>query len=129
MKSESSRPPALSRRERQILDVLYRIGPASVAQVRESMDDPPGYSSVRTLLGVMVEKGHLTHAREGTRYIYRPCTPPDVAGRSALSSLVRTFFGGSVQGAVSALLQAEDVDEDTLDELARLVDAARKEDA
>ncbi len=109
------------------MDVLYRIGPASVAQVREAMEDPPGYSSVRTLLGLLEEKGHLEHDRDGTRYIYRPTTPPEVAGRSALSSLVRTFFGGSVQGAVNALLQDEDVDEDTLDELTRLVERAREE--
>lgn len=123
----TNRPPAPSRRERQLLDALYRIGPASVADVRAALDDPPSYSSVRTLLGVMVDKGHLAHHREGTRYIYRPVMPAAEAGRSALSSLVRTFFGGSVKGAVSALLEAEAVDEDTLDELARMVEQARED--
>jgi predicted transcriptional regulator len=109
------------------MDVLYRIGPASVAEVRDAMDDAPSYSTVRTLLGLLEEKGHLSHERDGTRYIYRPTTPPEVAGRSAMSRLVRTFFGGSVEGAVSALLQAEEVDEATLDELARLVERAKEE--
>lgn len=119
-------PPPPSRRERQLLDALYRIGPASVADVRAALDDPPSYSSVRTLLGVMVDKGHLTHRRDGTRYIYSPVQPVEEAGRSALSKLVQTFFGGSVRGAVSALLDTEDVDEQTLEELAALVERAKE---
>ena len=119
--------PEPSRRERQLLDVLYRLGPASVSEVRAALVDPPSYSSVRTILGVMVDKGHLTHARDGNRYIYTPATPAEEAGRSALANLVRTFFGGSVQGAVSALLASEPVDEQTLDALAELVEQAKEQ--
>ena len=123
MKNES---PPLSRRERQIMDVVYRIGPASVAQVREAMADPPSYSSVRTLMGLLEEKGHLTHAQVGTRYVYRPTIPTEVAGKRALTDLVRTFFGGSIEGMVSTLIDADDVDPSTLDQLAELVESARK---
>lgn len=108
------------------MDVIYRLGSASVAEVREGLDDPPSYSSVRTLIGLLEEKGHLAHDRSGTRYIYRPTIPPEVAGRSALSNLLHTFFGGSVEGMVSTLLQSDEVDESTLEQLATLVDDARK---
>ena len=108
------------------MDVIYRIGPASVAQVRQAMQDPPSYSSVRTLLGLLEDKGHLAHEQVGTRYVYRPTIPPEVAGRHALSNLVHTFFGGSIEGMVSTLLRADDVDAETLDQLAHLVEQARK---
>jgi len=108
------------------MDVVYRLGPASVAQVREGLADPPSYSSVRTLMGLLEEKGHLSHDQVGTRYVYRPTTPPEVAARGALSNLLHTFFGGSVEGMVGALLQADDVDPATLDQLAALVDDARR---
>ena len=119
--------PPPSRREREILDVLYRLGRGSVADVRSGLADPPSYSAVRTLLGLMVDKGHVTHEREGNRYIYTPTTAPEVAGRKALSRLVHTFFGGSIEGVVSTLLDGRDVSPETLDTLADLVDQARKD--
>lgn len=119
-------PPPLSRRERELMDVIYRLGPSTVADVRDGMADPPSYSSVRTLLGVLVDKGHLVTDRAGTAYVYRPTVPADVAGRRALGRLVRTFFGGSIESAVSTLLADDDVDPATLDQLAELVDRARK---
>ena len=122
----STDPPVLSRRERQIMDVVYKLGSASVAQVREGMADPPSYSSVRTLMGLLEEKGHLSHEQVGKSYVYRPTVPADVAGRSALSNLLDTFFGGSVEGLVSSLLRSDEVDPTTLDQLAELVESARQ---
>jgi len=109
------------------MNVVYRLGSASVADVRAALPDPPSYSSVRTLMGVLGDKGHLEHEQVGKSYVYRPTVPPEVAGRTAAANLVHTFFGGSVEGLVSSLLQADDVDDATLDHLAHLVDQARKD--
>lgn len=117
--------PSLTRREREIMDVVYKLGEASVADVREGLSEPPSYSSVRTLMGLLEDKGHLSHTRDGTRYVYRPTVPAEVAGRSALSNLIDTFFGGSVEGLVSTLLRSEEVDPSTLEQLAELVESAR----
>lgn len=117
--------PSLTRREREIMNVVYRLGEASVAEVLEGLADPPSYSSVRTLMGLLEDKGHLSHTRDGTRYVYRPTVPAEVAGRSALSNLIDTFFGGSVEGLVSTLLRSDEVDPSTLDQLAELVQSAR----
>ncbi len=117
--------PSLTRREREIMDVVYKLGEASVAEVLEGLADPPSYSSVRTLMGLLEDKGHLSHTRDGTRYVYRPTVPAEEAGRSALSNLIDTFFGGSVEGLVSTLLRSDEVDPSTLDQLAELVESAR----
>jgi len=117
--------PSLTRREREIMNVVYKLGEASVAEVLEGLADPPSYSSVRTLMGLLEDKGHLSHTRDGTRYVYRPTVPAEVAGRSALSNLIDTFFGGSVEGLVSTLLRSDEVDPSTLDQLAELVQSAR----
>ena len=125
MPDPSSDPPALSRRERQILDIVYRLGRATAAQVRAELPESPSDSSVRTLLRLMEEKGHLSHESEGPRFVYFATTPPEVARSRALRHLIRTFFGGSAQQLVSALIDDEQIDEDDLDALARLVDARR----
>jgi predicted transcriptional regulator len=119
----------LSRRERQIMDVVYRMGRATAAEVQEALADPPSYSAVRALLRVLEEKGHLRHEQDGPRYVFLPTVPRDKARRSALRQLVQTFFEGSTAQAVAALLDAPDAklsDED-LERLARLIDQARQE--
>jgi len=116
----------LSRRERQVMDVLYREAKASAARIRELMPDPPGYSAVRALLRVLEEKGCVRHEAEGLHYVYRPAVPRDEAKESALRHLVRTFFGGSVEAAVLTLVSGRDVSRAELDRLARVIDKRRK---
>jgi BlaI family penicillinase repressor len=94
----------LSRRERQIMDVLYRKGRATAAEVLEHLADPPGYSSIRALLRILEEKGHARHEMDGTKYVFIPSVHRDAAKRSAIRHLVRTFFEGSPELAVAALL-------------------------
>jgi len=100
-------PAALTRRERQIMDVLYRLGRATAAEIMERLDDGPGYSTVRTQLRVLERKGHVKHEEQGLRYIYIPTVPQRSARRSALKHLVDTFFDGSTAKAVAALLGGE----------------------
>lgn len=118
----------LSRRERQIMDVIYRLGAASAAEVMEALPDPPGYSAVRGLLRILVEKGHLTHTQEGVRYVYRPTQPRQSAARSALAQVLQTFFGGSVEDAVATLLSEAETrpSEAELARLAALIEQARE---
>src|SRR3954464_12538943 len=94
----------LSRRERQIMDAIYRRGRATAAEVLEDMPDPPSYSAVRAMLRLLEEKGHLRHEQDGPRYVFMPTAPRDRASRSALTHVVRTFFDGSASEAVAALL-------------------------
>lgn len=117
----------LSRREREIMDILYRLGPSSVSDAREAMADPPSYSAVRALLATLEEKGHIMHARDGRSYIYRPRVPREQASRSALSRVVRSFFGGSSKAAAMALLQLDDLDESELSELEQAIARAREQ--
>jgi predicted transcriptional regulator len=121
-------PPALSRRERQILDIVYRLGRATAAEIRAQLVDSPSDSSVRTLLRLMEDKGHLAHEVDGPRYVYFATLAPEVASRRALHHLIQTFFGGSPQRLVSTLLDDEMLDDDTLDALAKLASDKRKED-
>ncbi len=119
----------MSRRERQIMDIVYEMKEASAQQVLERLPSPPGYSAVRALLRVLEQKGHLAHRQEGPRYIYSPLLPREKARRSALSHLKRTFFDGSTEDIVSALL---DISEDSLSDddyrrLTELIEKARKE--
>lgn len=119
----------MSRRERQIMDIVYEMKEASAQQVLERLPSPPGYSAVRALLRVLEQKGHLAHRQEGPRYIYSPLLPREKARRSALSHLKRTFFDGSIEDIVSALL---DISEDSLSDddyrrLTELIEKARKE--
>jgi predicted transcriptional regulator len=121
-------PDALTRRERQIMDVLYAAGRASAAEVRERMSDPPSYSSVRALLRILERKGHVRHEQDGPRYLYVPAVAPARARRAALSHLVRTFFQGSAERTVAALLESSDsrLSEAELDRLEQLIDQARR---
>lgn len=120
----------LSRRERQIMDVLFTRGRASAAEVLESMPDPPSYSAVRAMLRLLEEKGHVRHDQDGPRYVYAPTVSRATARRSALSRLVETFFGGSTEQAVAALLDMDrsKLDDEQLERLAGLIEHARRED-
>jgi len=111
--------PDLSRRERQIMDAVYARGRATAAQVEADLPDPPSYSAVRALLRVLEEKGHLRHRQDGPRYVYEPTVSRERARRSALERVVRTFFGGSTELAVAALLDPE-VSQLNTEELQRL---------
>src|SRR5579862_4755969 len=99
---------SLSRRERQIMDVVYRLGRASAADIHERLPDPPCAAAVRTLLRILEEKGHLRHEKDGPRHMYFPTTPRSVAQRSAVRHLLGTFFNGSRAAAVAALLDESD---------------------
>jgi predicted transcriptional regulator len=120
---------SLSRRERQIMDVLYARGRASAAEVLEAMPDPPSYSAVRALLRVLEEKGHVVHEQDGARYIYAPSVPREEVRESALRRLVQTFFGGSAEQAVAALIDIsrEELDDEQLGRMSRMIARARKE--
>ncbi|MFI5120398.1 MAG: BlaI/MecI/CopY family transcriptional regulator [Thermoanaerobaculia bacterium] len=119
----------LSRRERQIMDILYREGRAAAGEVLERLPDPPGYSAVRAMLRVLENKGHLTHVLEDGRYVYRPIVPRNRARRSALENLLETFFDGSAEKAVAALLSESrnPLGEEELERLSHLIADARKE--
>jgi predicted transcriptional regulator len=117
----------LSRRERQILDVLYSRGSATAADVLNALPDPPSYSAVRALLRVLEVKGHARHERQGTRYVYIPVVPRDSARQSALSRIVRTFFEGSAAQAAAALLDSSTLSDDELQHLSSLIERARRE--
>jgi predicted transcriptional regulator len=129
MRTEKAGKKGLSRRERQIMDAIYRRGQATVAEVLEDMPDPPSYSAVRAMLRVLEEKGHLQHVQQGPRYVFLPTVPRDQARRSALRQLVRTFFDGSTEQTVAALLDLSDskLSDAELKRLSRLIDQARKE--
>ena len=119
----------LSRRERQIMDIIYRRGRATVAEVLDDLPASPSYSAVRAMLRVLEEKGYLRHAKDGPRYVYSPTLARGKAARSALKQLVQTFFDGSAEQAVAALLKSSEFElsRADLDRLARLIDRARKE--
>ena len=118
----------LSRRERQIMDVLYSRGRASAAEIHEALPDPPTYSAVRAKLRVLEEKGHVRHEEESLHYVYVPTLARDSARRSALRHVVSTFFEGSVEQAVAALidLSAARLSAEKLDSIAALIEEARK---
>ena len=119
---------ALSRRERQIMDIVYRRGEATAAQILDDLSDPPSYSAIRALLRILVDKKHLQHREDGPRYIYSPTVPRQTARARALAQVVNTFFEGSALKAASALLGSSQrkLTETELDELSALIDAARK---
>ena len=121
----------LSRRERQIMDLLYQRGRATAAEVQEDLPDPPSYSAVRAMLRVLEDKGHVRHQQDGPRYVYLPRVARDRAKRSALRHVVRTFFDGSSEQLVAALLddRSTQLSEEELERLARLIERARKEGA
>lgn len=118
----------LSRRERQILDVIYQLGAATAAQVHAKLSDPPTDATVRKLIRVLEEKGHVTHRRTGREYVYRPCVSRGRASRAALRHLVETFFDGSAPRAVAALLNAskDRLSREDVDRLTALIEEAER---
>jgi predicted transcriptional regulator len=121
-------PPPLSRRERQIMDVIYRLEMATAADVHAAMPDAPTYTTVRGLLRILVEKGHILQKQDGRRYVYLPATPRPAAGASHLKHVVRTFFAGSPADAMAALLGSDQgqVSDAELARLEELVSRARR---
>jgi predicted transcriptional regulator len=119
----------LTRREREVMDVLYRQGEATVAEVLEALDDPPTYSAVRSILRVLKEKGHITHREDGPRYVYAPAVNRERARSAALDHVVETFFDGSAESALAALLRRSDLDlsEQQITRLAGEIRHAREE--
>lgn len=117
----------LSRRERQILDILYAKGTATAAEVLDALPDPPSYSAVRALLRILEDKGHARHEAQGTRYVYLPMVPRERARNSALSRIVKTFFDGSAAQAAAALVDSGSLSDDELAKLSSLIERARKD--
>lgn len=122
-------PHNLARRERQILEVIYQLGEASVSDVVARMPDAPTYSTVRTIMRLLESKGFLKHRRVLTKYVYRPTQSHESASRSALVHLLQTFFGGKAPDAVAAILDvaSDDLTDDDLRRLEEIVERARKE--
>jgi BlaI family transcriptional regulator, penicillinase repressor len=119
----------LSRRERQILDILYQRGQASAADVLAAMEDPPSYSAVRAMLRILEEKGHVRHETENLKYVYAPTVPRDKAKRHAVKHLLETFFAGSPELAMAALLDVSSrrLTPEDLDRMGRMIEEAKKE--
>jgi BlaI family penicillinase repressor len=121
---------SLSRRERQIMEIVYSRGRATAGEIHRELADRPSYSTVRTLLKVLEEKGHLNHESDGPRYVYSPCISAEKAKQSALEQLLRTFFNNSALNAMAALLDmsSASLSESDLKRLARLVQRARNKE-
>src|ERR1700733_12579493 len=126
--SKKAADPDLSRRERQIMDVLLARGRATGQEIQEGLPDQPNYSSVRTILRVLERKGYVRHVEEGLKYVYEPTVPREAASRSALQRIIRTFFDGSAKEAVAALLDpaAFHLSDEELKELARIIERAKR---
>ncbi len=124
-----SKEHQLSRRERQIMDVLHAREAGTVAEILAALPDPPSYSTVRALLRILEQKGHVRHREDGARYVYLPCASRENASRSALKRILVTFFGGSVDHAVAALLDASDkkLSDAELKRLQKIINQAGKE--
>ena len=121
--------PKLSRREQEMLDIVYARGHATAAEVREAMPEPPTDAAVRTTLRILVAKGHLRIEQDGPRYDYWPTVPASTARRTELQHVLRTFFGGSTESALATLLdiQSRELDDDTRRRLKRLIDRATRQ--
>jgi BlaI family transcriptional regulator, penicillinase repressor len=119
----------LSRRERQIMEILYQRGKASASEVREAMPDAPSYSAVRAMLRILEEKGHLKHQEEGLKYVYTPTVPRDKAKRSAVKHLLDTFFNGSPEQIMAALLDVSStrLTREELDRMSAMIEKAKQE--
>jgi predicted transcriptional regulator len=120
---------SLSRREREIMEIVFGTGSATASEVRDRMPDPPSYSAVRATLRILEQKGVLKHEHDGKRYVYRPTLNPNKARRNAIEHLVNTFFDGSAAGAVLTLLElpGSEISTNDLDRMVQLIDRARKE--
>jgi predicted transcriptional regulator len=127
--TEKTSKDGYSRREREIMDALYKLGKASAAEIREQMPDPPTYTAIRTQLTILEKKGHVRHESDGTRYIYAPSVAREQMGRRAIDSLLQTFFDNSVERAVTAMLSRSDADisREELENLSRLIEKATRE--
>lgn len=119
----------LSRRERQIMVILYRLGEATASEVMDGLDDPPSYSGVRAMLRILEDKGHVTHRQDGPRYVFSPTVGAEKARQSATDYFVRSFFDGSAARAVAALLdfKGEELSDNDLDRLSNMIEQAKKE--
>ncbi len=119
----------LSRRERQIMDIVYQLGSASAADIQARLPRPPSYSAVRAMLRVLEEKGHLEHRQDGPRYVYEATLPVETARRSAVDRLLRTFFDNSAGDAVATLLDSapSKLSREELDRLANIIEQAKQE--
>jgi BlaI family transcriptional regulator, penicillinase repressor len=124
-----SREHHFSRRERQIMDVLHAKQSAAAAEIRAVLPNPPSYSTVRALLRILEDKGHIRHREDGARYVYQPCVSRETASRFALKRLVTTFFQGSTTQAMAALLETADakISDAELDKLRQIIKQAKKE--
>ena len=120
-------PVTLTRREREIMDILYRRGRATAAEVLEDLAEPPSYSAVRALLRLLEEHGHARHVQDGPRYVYLPAVARSDARRSAIAHVVSTFFEGSVADAVATLVERSTLSKPELNRLAQLIERAKKE--
>lgn len=118
-----------SRREREIMDALFKLGKATAAQVRDELRDPPSYTAIRTHLTILEQKGHVSHESDGVRYVYQPSVGRGEMGLRAIGAVIRTFFDNSVEEAVNALVGAKEakLSPEELDRLARVIDKARRE--
>jgi predicted transcriptional regulator len=118
----------LSRRERQIMDIVYQLGEATVAQVRAAMEDSPSRNSLRTLLGILERKGHLQHKEKGRSFVYQPMQPRSIAGSSAVRRVLSTFFGGSLEEAIAVYIAQPNIEltDEELRRIETLIRNARK---
>jgi BlaI family penicillinase repressor len=122
------RSETLSRREREMMNIIFRMGKATASEVMEAMADPPSYSAVRATLRVLEKKGHVRHHHDGTRYVFVPTVAREKARASALDQLLTTFFDGSAANVVASLLERKDkLTSEELDRLSELIEDARKE--
>lgn len=128
-KADDSTADGLSRREREIMDVLYKLGKATAAQVEEALAEPPSYTAIRTHLTILEKKGHLKHTQDGPRYVYAPKVAREKMAQRAVKSMLATFFDNSVEGVVAALLNQEDakLSPAQLERLSSLIEKAKED--
>lgn len=119
----------LSRRERQIVETLYRLGRASAIEIRDAMPAPPTYTAVRTHLALLTDKGIIRHERQGAKHIYEPVVPKDEMAKNVITGVLENFFGGSVERVVATLIEpgTTDLSDDQLDRLSRMIQEAKEQ--
>lgn len=130
MKRENADPDAgLSRRERQIMDALYRLGRAPASDIHDAISNPPSNTAVRTLLTILQDKGHVRFERDGAKYIYEPVVPREEMAKSVIDGVVQTFFGGSIERVVATLVDSQEakLSEDQIAGLQAIIDQAKRE--